>query len=316
VAQPLAIRIVAAACEGLYYAHTRTDESGRPLRVVHRDISPQNILISFDGSVKLVDFGIAKAADQASLTSSGAIKGKFAYMAPEQASRQAAGLPRGHLLHWPGALRAAHRVRPLKRDSELATLQAALRVRHSAPSEVADVPPELDAVVMQALSKPIDARYRDARQFHIALEELLVSQRWVASSVQVSELMEALFSDRLEEERRSGSPEPSRVSTDEPATPVELPPHAQEDDEPSPPRCPARSRAPRLCPSDMQWEAPPGELRRSAHARGSATRCGCARARCGPCLLRWTRRSWRLLPRTRTSCLPCWMCPPGSRPRT
>src|SRR5262249_7093485 len=85
--KPLAIRIIAEACEGLYYAHSRVDEStGKPLRVVHRDVSPQNILVSFEGSVKLVDFGIAKAADQASLTRSGAIKGKFAYMSPEQAS--------------------------------------------------------------------------------------------------------------------------------------------------------------------------------------------------------------------------------------
>jgi serine/threonine protein kinase len=261
VARPLAIRIVAAACEGLYYAHSRTDESGRPLRVVHRDISPQNILISFDGSVKLVDFGIAKAADQASLTRSGAIKGKFAYMAPEQASGKpldcradvfSIGLVLYELLTG---------VRPLKRDTELATLQAALECAIPPPSEVADVPPELDSVVMQALSKSIDSRYRDARQFQLALEEFLVSQRWVASSVQVSELMEALFSDRLEEERRSGSPEPSRVPTDEPATPVELPPHVREDDEPFAATVSrAAPRPERSASSDMQWEAPPGEL--------------------------------------------------------
>lgn len=109
IARPLAIRIVASACEGLYYAHSRADDAGRPLNVVHRDISPQNILISFDGSVKLVDFGIAKAADQASMTKSGAIKGKFAYMAPRAGRGQAPGPARGHLRHRPGAVRDAHR---------------------------------------------------------------------------------------------------------------------------------------------------------------------------------------------------------------
>ena len=261
VARPLAIRIVAAACEGLYYAHSRTDESGRPLRVVHRDISPQNILISFDGSVKLVDFGIAKAADQASLTRSGAIKGKFAYMAPEQASGKpldcradvfSIGLVLYELLTG---------VRPLKRDSELATLQAALECAIPPPSEVADVPAELDSVVMQALAKTIDSRYRDARQFQLALEEFLVTQRWVASSVQVSELMETLFSDRLDEERRTGTPEASKVAADEPATPVELPPHAQQDDEPFAATVSRAAPVPERSSSrDVQWEAPPGEL--------------------------------------------------------
>src|SRR5262245_46480097 len=192
IARPLAIRIIAEACKGLYYAHTRTDESGRPLRVVHRDISPQNILISFDGSVKLVDFGIAKAADQASLTKSGAIKGKFAYMAPEQAAGKpldaradlfAIGLVLYELLTG---------VRPLKRESELGTLQAALECKIDPPSMVADVPPDLDPVVMRSLAKSADDRYRDARQFQVALEDVLVKNQWVASSVQISELMEVL----------------------------------------------------------------------------------------------------------------------------
>src|SRR3954454_21022062 len=158
------------------------DANGKPLKVVHRDISPQNILISFDGSVKLVDFGIAKAADQASLTKSGAIKGKFAYMSPEQAAGKtldqrsdifAIGLVLYELLTG---------VRPLKRDSELATLQAALECKVDAPSQVADVPSELDGVGMRALSKFPDERYEDARQFQSALEELLVAQRWVVGS--------------------------------------------------------------------------------------------------------------------------------------
>ena len=135
--KPLALRIIAEACQGLFYAHERVDEStGRPLRVVHRDVSPQNILVSFEGSVKLVDFGIAKAADQASLTRSGAIKGKFAYMSPEQASGKpldhrsdifALGLVLYELLTG---------VRPIKRENDLATLQAALECAIDAPSTV------------------------------------------------------------------------------------------------------------------------------------------------------------------------------------
>jgi serine/threonine protein kinase len=86
VPPPIAIRIIALCCEGLYYAHNRADDAGRPLKVIHRDISPQNILVGFDGSVKLVDFGIAKAVDSAAMTKSGHIKGKLSYMAPEQPS--------------------------------------------------------------------------------------------------------------------------------------------------------------------------------------------------------------------------------------
>ncbi len=213
IARPLAIRIAASACEGLYYAHTRKDEQGRALQVVHRDISPQNILVSFDGSVKLVDFGIAKAADQSSMTKSGAIKGKFAYMAPEQAAGKpldartdvfAIGLVLYELLTG---------VRPLKRDSELATLQAALECAIDAPSVVAEVPVELDDVVMRALAKTPDDRYKDARAFQVALEEFLSAQRMVASSVQISELMETLFADRLAEEDKLGAPNPNSAES-------------------------------------------------------------------------------------------------------
>jgi eukaryotic-like serine/threonine-protein kinase len=253
IARPLAIRIVASACEGLYYAHTRTDEAGRPLKVVHRDISPQNILISFDGSVKLVDFGIAKAADQVGLTKSGAIKGKFAYMAPEQASGKALdhradifaiGLVLYELLTCN---------RPLKRETELGTLQAALECSIQPPSQVVEVPSYLDEVVMRALTKAADDRYRDARQFQIALEEALVREQEMAGSVQISELMETLFSDRLLEEKKSGNPEPNGEDS---SSSVNLAP-------PSPPPAePASARPPRTPPpavAEMRWEAPPGE---------------------------------------------------------
>ncbi len=266
IARPLAIRIVASACEGLYYAHTRTDpESGRPLKVVHRDISPQNILISFDGSVKLVDFGIAKAADQVGLTKSGAIKGKFAYMAPEQAAGKvldhradifAIGLVLYELLTG---------VRPLKRDSELATLQAALECSIQTPSEVADVPAELDPVVMSALTKAADDRYRDARQFQVALEETLVAQRWVASSVQISELMETLFADRLSEEKRSGGLVPEGEDSQSSSNSAPPPPQAERGMDSGSGR---RAAAPE---EDMSWEAPPGEPPARSERGGTST---------------------------------------------
>ncbi|MFE8596957.1 serine/threonine protein kinase [Archangium violaceum] len=269
IARPLAIRIVASACEGLYYAHTRTDDNGKPLKVVHRDISPQNILISFDGSVKLVDFGIAKAADQATATKSGAIKGKFAYMAPEQA----AGKPLDHRADIFAIGLVLYELltgtRPLKRESELGTLQAAMECNILPPSQVADVPPELDEVVMRALAKAADDRYRDARQLQLALEEFLVGQRWVAGSVQISELMETLFADRLDEEKRSGNPEPR---SDESMSAMPVPPEPPPE-EPPPPRSNSRMEprtGTQTNAAEMNWEAPPGEMQQ----RRAGTRAG------------------------------------------
>ena len=76
--------IVKEVCEALEYAHMKRNEVGEPLALIHRDVSPQNILISYEGEVKLIDFGIAKAAGKANKTKSGILKGKFGYMSPEQ----------------------------------------------------------------------------------------------------------------------------------------------------------------------------------------------------------------------------------------
>jgi serine/threonine protein kinase len=277
IAQPLALRIVAAACEGLHYAHTRTDAQGRPMKVVHRDISPQNILISFDGSVKLVDFGIAKAADQATMTKSGAIKGKFAYMAPEQAAGKpldaradlfAIGLVLYELLTG---------VRPLKRESELGTLQAALECKIEPPSKVADMPADLDPVVMAALAKSADDRYRDARQFQVALEDVLVRNQWVASSVQISELMETLFAERLQEESKLGQPAPSgdeSWSHSAPAAPPAPPPERPRAPAPPPPplaQPPARSRSTTNARATGSRQEPPRSIAEELQAWEAAT---------------------------------------------
>ena len=105
----MAAFIAAKMCEGLDYAHKKKDAAGRPLGIIHRDISPQNILVSYDGELKIIDFGIAKAASRSSKTQAGVLKGKFGYMCPEQVR----GLPLDrrsrHLRHRHDPVRAADR---------------------------------------------------------------------------------------------------------------------------------------------------------------------------------------------------------------
>src|SRR5262249_44453615 len=79
-----AVYIASRLCEGLDYAHRRRDMRGQPLGIIHRDVTPQNVLLSFDGEVKIIDFGIAKAANRSQRTQAGILKGKFGYMSPEQ----------------------------------------------------------------------------------------------------------------------------------------------------------------------------------------------------------------------------------------
>jgi serine/threonine protein kinase len=106
---PMACYVAMKICEGLDYAHNKKDAAGRDLHLVHRDVSPQNVLLSYDGEVKVIDFGIAKAAGKAGKTQAGILKGKFGYMSPEQVrglplDRRSDIFARRHR-----ALRAAHR---------------------------------------------------------------------------------------------------------------------------------------------------------------------------------------------------------------
>jgi serine/threonine protein kinase len=260
IAPHLGLKIASDACQGLYYAHTRSNEQGRPLKVVHRDISPQNILVSFDGSVKLVDFGIAKAADQATQTKSGALKGKFAYMAPEQAAGRpvdartdifALGLVLYELLTG---------IRPFKRETEAGTLQAVLECRIDAPSEVVEVSSDLDRIVLRALAKSPDERYRDAREFQREIDRYLIESRHLATSNELADLMEALFADRRREEARLGEPSPPA----EPSVNDDVLPPVQRhtDDLPRAGRTVDEEPSDRAGPSDRAQPGREGEPRR------------------------------------------------------
>jgi serine/threonine-protein kinase len=162
--------IALKVCEGLHYAHNKEDPSGRPLNLVHRDISPHNILISDEGEVKIIDFGIAKAEGRATQTMAGLVKGKFAYMSPEQIR----GLPVDHrsdvfatgiLLHEMLTTRALFR-----RSSEFETLKRARSAMAEPPSRINPlVPPPLDKIVLKALARHVDDRYQSAQEFRDAL---------------------------------------------------------------------------------------------------------------------------------------------------
>jgi serine/threonine-protein kinase len=162
---PVAGEIVAQACAGLHAAHKLLGEDGTPLGIVHRDISPQNLMVSRDGVVKLVDFGIAKAHDSAVRTGTGKVKGKFAYMSPEQV--RAGDLDRRSDLFSLAAvfLELLTGKRLFQRDNELATLQAILQepippVRDLAPG----VPAPLADVIARALRRERDERYDTAAE--------------------------------------------------------------------------------------------------------------------------------------------------------
>jgi eukaryotic-like serine/threonine-protein kinase len=174
---PLALcaKIVSAACEGLAYAHGFVDAStGTSLDLVHRDISPDNILVSSHGAVKLADFGIAKAANQVHRTQTGVVKGKLAYMSPEQVEAKPLDA-RADLYALAVVLyELLTGRRPFEAESETALMLAIL---HNAPTPVThyrdDVPLPVQRILTRALAKEREARYPSCRELQLDLERYL-----------------------------------------------------------------------------------------------------------------------------------------------
>jgi len=166
---PLVLNMMAQACAGLHYAHERT-VNGKALNIVHRDISPQNLVVSFEGVVKVVDFGIAKAEQRQTATRAGTIKGKFAYMSPEQCvannvDRRTDVFALGVIAH---ELLTGRRL--FKRNSPYETYQAVIECAVEPPSKMnIELDPALDAVIMKSVAKDKDDRYPTAEAFGDAL---------------------------------------------------------------------------------------------------------------------------------------------------
>lgn len=207
VPMALAARIAADAAAGLDYAHKATDANNQPLNLVHRDVSPQNILVTFDGGVKLIDFGVAKAAGRMSHTTTGTIKGKYAYMSPEQISgadidHRSDVFALGVVLY-----EMLTSVRLFKRDTEVATLQAVTACDIPPPASInPKIDPMLAGILLKALAQNRDDRFEDAQAFRMALEEWMLAERQPGTAAHLSAYMKDLYAERLAEERAAGKP--------------------------------------------------------------------------------------------------------------
>jgi serine/threonine-protein kinase len=200
---PVAARIVMQACAGLHAAHELKDASGKLVGLVHRDVSPQNVLVTYEGVTKVVDFGVAKAtALNDGLTAAGQIKGKVAYMAPEQVKgaaidRRVDVFAMGIVLY---ALTTGKH--PFRRESEAATMYniASPSAVVSPRMIVADYPAELEAVVLRALAKEPDKRYASANDMLRAIDALPPSMRG-STDEDVGDFVRQLLLDRRDERR-------------------------------------------------------------------------------------------------------------------
>ena len=194
-----ALTIAAGVAAGLDYAHNASDGRGRPLGLVHRDVSPSNVVVTFDGAIKLVDFGIARAGDTPSETRSGALKGKVPYMSPEQCK----GLSldgRSDLFSLGITLyELTTGVSPFckKGDTDYTVLQKIAIAEYQPPSEVvSSYPPEVEAIVIRALSVDRDDRYQTAREMLIDVERAAADLGVPLSATALADHLRNIYGDQ------------------------------------------------------------------------------------------------------------------------
>src|SRR5688500_13191434 len=213
--------IAAEVCQGLDHAHRKRDSEGRPLKIVHRDISPQNVLVSHAGEVKLVDFGIAKAALRSGQTEAGVIKGKYYYMSPEQAW----GDPMDHrtdLFSMGIVLYELLTGDMVYKEDNIPLLLDRVRKADIAPPTTRrrDIPKPLSDIVMRSVQKRPEDRFQSAHEMAQALTQFLYRESPSFTASRVADLMGRLFPE--EARRHSGvtrlpeverRPEPAPDST-------------------------------------------------------------------------------------------------------
>jgi eukaryotic-like serine/threonine-protein kinase len=198
----MAAFIGSKACSALHYAHNKRDENGQPLNIIHRDVSPQNIIVGYSGQVKLIDFGVARAASQSQKTQAGILKGKFGYMSPEmirgmEIDHRSDVFAMGICLH--ELLTSA---RLFYGETDFATLELVRDANVAPPSHKSPgVPPALDAIVMKALSREVADRFQSAEEMQLALEEFLARHDPQFGQTDVGLAMRQAFHTEVQRER-------------------------------------------------------------------------------------------------------------------
>ena len=214
-----AVHVVIDAAAGVHFAHEKKGPDGTPLGIVHRDLSPSNIVVTFAGGVKVVDFGVAKIAADAELSGRYSLKGKLAYMSPEQVAqgsvdRRSDVFALGIVLY---ELTTGKRL--FKGGNEVETMRLVLDANVAKPSEVIPAyPPDLERIVLRALERSPERRYQSARDLQFDLEAFARDQKLQISSAALAEWMEAAFGPK----REIWHLLPTDANTQTPANPSEL----------------------------------------------------------------------------------------------
>ncbi len=199
-----ALSIGGSVLDALAFAHTKTDPFGQPLNIVHRDITPENIMVGWNGNVIILDFGIAKAASQTDHTKAGEIKGKLSYMSPEQAMGKtldarsdifALGIV---LYEWITGYRL------FTGENEMAILKNIIDGKIYPPSYFReDVPSGVEDILMKALQKDREKRYQSARDMQLDILQFLSVAEFSPSNAHLANFMRQLFADEIAQEQRA-----------------------------------------------------------------------------------------------------------------
>ena len=199
----IALKAISQACLGLHAAHELKDDEGEPLQLVHRDVSPQNILVTYDGIVKLVDFGVAKAMGRAGgETTAGQLKGKVPYMSPEQArggtiDRRTDIFAMGIVLY-----KMTTSLHPFLGENDLVTMKNIIgRPVPSPRLKNAQFPIELEQVILKCLQKEPDKRYQTMLELHQAIEKVQVAMGTAVVDDDVGSFVRSLLGDRGQKRR-------------------------------------------------------------------------------------------------------------------
>lgn len=210
ISPPLAAHIVSCVCAGIHYAHVQSDLEGQPLRLIHRDLSPQNVLISMEGVVKITDFGVAKAMTNLIKTHPGVVKGKINYMSPEQIAgleldQRSDIFSIGILLY-----EMVCRQPAFDGDGQIIVMQKIKTADYKRPKSVdPEIPDEYASVIEKSMSQDPKDRYQTAEEMQLVLEDMCSKSGVRHPQIELRKLMTALFPPGLD------SPESKRDKVEE-----------------------------------------------------------------------------------------------------